>query len=37
MEKLTPPREFVTPPMENDLTPRWKQTRVIRITKGEDE
>jgi hypothetical protein len=24
------------PPMENDLTPRWKMTRVIRITKGED-
>ena len=23
--------------MENDLTPRWKQTRVIRITKGEDQ
>ena len=36
-EFVTPPMEKLNPPMENDLTLRWKQTRVIRITKGEDE
>ena len=29
------PWELVWPPWENDLTPRWKMTRVIRINKGE--
>ena len=33
---FTPPMEKLNPPMENDLTHRWKMTRVIRITKGED-
>ena len=34
-ELVDPTWELVDPTWELVLTPRWKQTRVIRITKGE--
>ena len=37
MENDPPTWELVDPTWELVLTPRWKQTRVIRITKGEDD
>ena len=36
-ELVDPTWELVDPTWELVLTPRWKQTRVIRITKGEDD